>query len=55
MGDIINGDGSGNESIFGKKFGNENHILKHERGVLTMQNDGDSNAGNGSKFLLLTG
>jgi cyclophilin family peptidyl-prolyl cis-trans isomerase len=38
-GDIVNNYGTGNESIYGKKFKHENYIMKHSRrGQLSMVN-----------------
>uniref|UniRef100_A0A1J3JAS4 Peptidyl-prolyl cis-trans isomerase n=1 Tax=Noccaea caerulescens TaxID=107243 RepID=A0A1J3JAS4_NOCCA len=48
-GDIINGDGTGSESIYGIGFPDENFTKKHDRpGVLTMSDFGEDN--NGSNF-----
>ncbi|KAK9881923.1 hypothetical protein WA026_018117 [Henosepilachna vigintioctopunctata] len=50
-GDIIKGNGTAGRSIYGKKFNEENHILKHSRpGVLSMIRVG--NHQNDSKFCI---
>ena len=41
-GDIIHGDGTGGESIYGKNFPDENFKYAHERQVISMCNVGEN-------------
>ncbi|XP_062554742.1 peptidyl-prolyl cis-trans isomerase D [Armigeres subalbatus] len=53
-GDIVHRNGSGGESIYGKTFDDENFLLKHEDGAVSMANFGKPNTNN-SQFFITSG
>ena len=52
-GDVLNGDGTGNEAADGGLFQDENYLYQHDtEGILSMANDGPNT--NGSQFFVTT-
>lgn len=51
-GDILHNNGTGTVSIYGNKFNDENFILKHKYGAVSMANAGSNS--NGSQFFIIT-
>lgn len=50
-GDVVNNDGTSGDSIYGPTFQDENYVLKHDEGVVSMANYGQRNSNN-SQFII---